>query len=175
MHWGPWWSGALGSCPLCPAGNPALGTNWTVEAKPSLPQTPSLSRKCFTNIYTGFIYWGSIIAEKKMYNSVGEFLVFLISVCFPSALLSYPSLSHTHTHIHTTTRWRHVCVQQGESVLAPLIHFTPHWSETCDCGSGLCLFLTPWESTGVRGHMQEKHTQTFMHTHKHTVWPLNIL
>lgn len=64
------------------------------------------------------------------------------------------------------------------SVFASLIHFTPHWSETCDCGSGLCPFLTPWESTGVRGHTRARaHTSERTHTgaQQNTLCDLYIL
>ncbi len=94
-----------------------------------------------------------------------------LCVCASTMHFSLTVLSHTRTHITQTQPHSDcVCTAGGECV-GPLINFTPHWSETCDCGSGLCLFLTPRESTGVRGHMQEKHTQIFMHTHtpKHTM------
>lgn len=95
----------------------------------------------------------------------------------PAASASYWPLSNVPfscpclTHTHTARVGVYMCIVvhgwRGVSVLASLIHFTPHWSETCDCGSGLCLFLTPWESTGVRGHMQEAHAQTSVRTHTH--------
>lgn len=81
--------------------------------------------------------------------------VSFLSFYAPLSLASAHTRHATHTH---TASW--VCAAVGECV-GPVIHFTPHWSETCDCGSGLCLFLTPWESTGVRGHMQEKHTHIY--------------
>lgn len=95
----------------------------------------------------------------RSFLSLPPLLPFL-SVSFLSfyAPLSLASAHTRHaTHTHTASR---VCAAVGECV-GPVIHFTPHWSETCDCGSGLCLFLTPWESTGVRGHMQEKHTHIY--------------
>lgn len=122
----------------------------------------------FINIYTDFIYWGAVAVEE---SPVSASLFFLPrSLSFLRSLLSFLSLAHT------SHKWLCACVcAAGGECVGPLIHFTPHWSETCDCGCGLCLFRTPWESTGVRGHMQEKHTQIFMHTYKHTMWPLNIL
>lgn len=89
---------------------------------------------------------------------------------WPLSNVPFPCPCLTHTHTARAGVYMCIVVQVGGgggSVLASLIHFTPHWSETCDCGSGLCLFLTPWESTGVRGHMQEAHAQTSVRTHTH--------
>lgn len=121
------------------------------------------SHKCVLAIisFHAFIFCGDGLLSEQQKNStgsVGQWLAsFKCSIFLP--------LSYTYCSCGCVYVYSRAWVEGGVSVLASPIHFTPHWSETCDCGSGLCLFLTPWESTGVRGHMQEAHAQTSARTH----------
>lgn len=104
-----------------------------------------------------FTEGGFNAAEKPQCMTVSHPSSFLC----PSSALSFIPLTLAGP-TNTALRLFQVCAAGAEYV-GSAIHFTPHWSETCDCSSGLCLFLTPCKSTGVRGHVQEKHTHTKAH------------